>query len=86
MPKAIPDQPIRTLDDLPETGLVLWRDFLSSAEDRRLIPFTHQTWRRMARCGDAPPPKKYFNRMAEHAELVRAVALGQDWRAVEVNG
>jgi hypothetical protein len=80
-----PDRPIRTLDELPRSGLILWTDFLSTAEDRRLIHVGHSTWRRMALDGEAPPRKKLAGRLVAHAEHIRAIAIGVDWRAVKVN-
>jgi len=76
---------IRTVEDLPPTGLILQSDFLSNKGDVRLIPFSSSHWRRMVRTGEAPPAVHYFGRLSNHAEHIRAIAHGIDWRAVKVN-
>jgi hypothetical protein len=86
MPTFItPDRPIRTLEDLPQSGLVLWSDFLSRDGDRRLLHMGQSTYRRMALNGEAPPKIKLAGRLASHAEHVRAIATGQDWRSVKLH-
>jgi hypothetical protein len=86
MSQKIHEKPILTLDDLPKSGLIFWSDFLSNTQERRLVPFSNSTWRRMIRNGLAPPTVKWFGRLAAHSEHVRAVVLGQDWRSVPLAG
>lgn len=78
------DLPIYCLNDLPADGLVLWSDFLSTGTERRVIPVTNPSWRRMVARGEAPPIIKFAGRNAAHVDHIRAIALGQDWRTVEV--
>ena len=82
--RKYPEKPIRTLDDLPEAGLVFWTDFLSTPDDVRLVPFGQSTWRRQVATGEAPPVYKWFGRLCARVEHVRAVVLGQDWRTAEL--
>ncbi len=86
MPKRIPAQPIRTLDELPRTGLVLWADFLSKGEDRRVMPLSEAAWRRHIKSGGAPQARKLLGCNATHAEHIRAILTDRDWRDVKLPG
>ncbi len=76
--------PIRILDDLPPAGLVILSDVLSTGCERRLLPFGIQTWRRMVRNGQAPAMSRIAGRNAVHAEHIRAIICGTDWRKAKV--
>lgn len=78
------DKPIRTLDDLPASGLIFQSDFLSTGADPRLIPIGAATWRRRVSTGELPPVVRWLGRLAAHSEHVRAVATGVDWRTVDL--
>ena len=84
MPRRLPENPIRTLDDLPQTGLVLWSDILSKGPDRRIIPFSEAAWRRHIKLGGAPKPVRLLGANAVHAEHIRAIMTGVDWRDVKL--
>ena len=85
MPKRkYPVRPIRTLSDLPPSGLVLLESVLSTPDDVRLIPFSNATWRRRVARGEAPPYVKWFGRLSCHAEHVCAIVHGRDWRTVKL--
>ena len=77
---------IYTLDQLPRSGLVLHQDFLSYPNTkRRLMPVSPATWKRQQNIGEAPPTERLFGRAAQHAEHIRAIITGQDWRTAQVN-
>ncbi len=78
------DYPISTLEELPQSGLILLSDVLSTGQERRLIPFTANTWRRMISKGQAPAIVKLAGRNAVHAQHVRAFMTGHDWRGVSL--
>jgi hypothetical protein len=80
------DRGIYDVAHLPSTGLVLERDVLTiqGAPRSRIIPIGPASWKRRQRLGDAPPTVMMFSNRCLHAEHVRAVATGQDWRAVVI--
>jgi hypothetical protein len=80
----VPDTGYYEIGDLPESGLVLQRDILTlnGCRRRRVIPVSPSTWRRAQERGEAPPTIFMFGQPAHHAEHIRAVALGHDWRKV----
>ncbi|MEP1198259.1 hypothetical protein [Tateyamaria sp.] len=72
---------IYTLDQLPDCGLVLHLDILTYNQGSpRLMRVSPSTFKRRQKRGDAPPTEWLFGRKAQHAEHIRAILLGQDWR------
>jgi hypothetical protein len=79
--------PVRSIppQDFPRTGLIRLMELASHSGDLGMFPQSPNTWIRRVAAGEYPPPVKIGAVNYWHAEYVRAVVAGVDWRKVQID-
>jgi predicted DNA-binding transcriptional regulator AlpA len=72
-------------DEFPSTGLWSVDQFCTARGVRSIFPASRTVFLRHVSQGDYPPPVRIGNLSFWHAEHVRAIAAGLDWRRVKLD-